>query len=69
VPTAYLEEAVHKETERGKAMEGEWATTRQSLDALILDGDFDIVRAVSGCIARHCCQCCLPSSYGCSWGI
>jgi hypothetical protein len=54
---AYLEEAVHRETERGSSMEGEWKTTKATLDALILDGDFDVVR-----VPGAGCSCAVASS-------
>jgi len=43
-PTAAcLEESLHHETTRGGALEAQWKTTKATLDALILDGDVDIV--------------------------
>lgn len=42
LPAAVLEEGLHHEVERGGALESAWGATKATLDALVLDGDFDV---------------------------
>eukprot|EP00983_Pelagomonas_calceolata_P067508 1149498-Pelagomonas_calceolata.AAC.4 len=42
-----LEEGLHHETTRGAALEAQWKATKATLDALILDGDVDVVSGVT----------------------
>ena len=41
--TAFVEEGIQREQSRGNAIEQEWGSLREAVNALVMSGDLDVV--------------------------